>query len=182
MATYKINGYDWQIATTLEMDGDRTTADSFEAPAEVVEGYSYTWPNGVVEYDLLAPVQFKPRLFTFKGTLYFNNLADYLAGRTAVFTLIRQNYVTLEMVEIGVKANAKIKTGITWHRLTHLTGRIAVAVQFQFDEVLQSTPFKDFGTYSFEVDDNRDLIATTAAGSLYNFSLDTTGHLIRTVR
>ena len=147
MADYKVNGYDLVSAFGIIPDADYTTADSFEKPADPVEVFSHTWEDGVVEYDLQAPVQLKPRLFTIKGTLIAATLADYAAIKLALNSILFENYVTLEMVDLGIKANAKLKGGASWHRITNLSSsKIAVQVQFQFDEVLQDVPFKDSGS------------------------------------
>jgi hypothetical protein len=143
---YKINGYDLYAAFGIYPDQDRTTADSFEKPAEPVEVFSHNWGNGVVEYDLNATPQLKPRLFTIKGTLYVETFADYQATMLAVNTVLYENYVTLESTAVGVKVNAKLKGIPTWNRLTPLDGKIAILVAFQFDEVLQAAEFKDNGT------------------------------------
>ncbi len=163
MADYKVNGYDLVSAFGIIPDADYTTADSFEKPADPAEVFSHTWEDGVVEYDLQAPVQLKPRLFTIKGTLLAATLSDYAAIKLALNSILYENYVTLEMVDLGIKANAKLKGGASWHRITNLSSaKIAVQVQFQFDEVLQDAPFKDAGSNSltFMVDNEGHFITT----------------------
>lgn len=143
MADYKVNGYDLVSAFGIIPDADFTTADSFEKPADPVEVFSHTWEDGVVEYDLLAPSRVKPRLFTIKGTLLADSLSEYLATKAGIESVFNQNYVTLEQIDTGEKANAKLKGGGNWHRITNLSSsKIAVQVQFQFDEVLQDMPYK----------------------------------------
>jgi hypothetical protein len=147
MATYKINGYNLELAFGIHPDQDKSTADSFESLPDVVPGFSRDWGDGVIEYDLAAPIVLKPRVFYIKGTLVANSLDEYQATRMAITTVLYENYVTLEQVESNSKFNAKLRPGgMLWHRLTTLNGKIAVAVQFQFDEVKQNVPFKDNGS------------------------------------
>ena len=147
MAEYRIDGYGLYLGAGIIPHSDKSTANSFEKPADIVDVYSHIWEDGVVEYDLDAPVALAPRLFVIKGYLTADNLIDYNAGRQAILDLIYQNYVTLEQVESGVKANARLRKGVAaWNRLTNLDGKIIVEVEFQFDEVLQDVPFKDSET------------------------------------
>lgn len=161
---YRINGYDLFLAFGILPDADRTTADSFENPIrDMAEVFSYTWPDGVVEYDLQAPVKFKPRVFTIKGTLIVDNQADYEATKDALSSVIHAPYVTLEMVSTGIKVNARIRNGGSqWNRITHLEGKIAVKIQMQFDEVMQEALFIDNGQLDivYYVDDERKIYTT----------------------
>lgn len=145
---YKINGYDWFSDLNVLMDNDRTTADSFEKPAGVFEAEKYQWGDGILEVDLLSPVLVKPRLFVIKGTMVFDTLLDYEAGKAKLNGFIRQNYVTLEAIHLGVKANARIQPdGIEWERLTALDApHVLVSVTFKFDEIQQAMPFKNEGS------------------------------------
>jgi hypothetical protein len=147
MAGYKINGYDLYLGFGIQPDGDRTTADSFEKPNDVMEVEKYQWAEGILEFDLEAPVVLVPKVITIKGTMFVDTIEDYIATKLAISTILYGSYVTLEMVDLAIKINARIKPGgNTWHRLTHLVaGKIAVQVQFQFDEILQPAPYIDHG-------------------------------------
>jgi hypothetical protein len=147
MASYKINGYNLGLAFGMIPDQDKTTADSFESMPDVLPGYSYDWGDGIIEYDLTSPVIYKPRVFTIKGTLVADSLENYTATKMAISSVLYENYVTLEQVETELKYNARLRPGgMSWHRLTNLDSKIVVAVQFQFDEVKQSVPYKDNGS------------------------------------
>lgn len=148
MASYKINGYSLETAFGIHPDGDKTMADSFESFADPVPGYSFDWGNGVIEYDLASPVHIKPKVLTIKGTLVTESIDDYQLTKMALSSVLYQNYVTLEEIELGLKYNARFKPdGNTWHRLTNLnSNKILVAIQFQFDEVKQNVPYKDDGS------------------------------------
>jgi len=145
---YKINGYDWFSDLGVLTDADRTTADSFEKPAGILEAEKYQWADGILEVDLLSPVLLKPRTFVVKGTMVFDSLIEYEAGKAYLNTFLYQNYVTLEAVHLDVKANARIQPdGVSWHRLTPLDApNILVAVTFEFDEIQQDMPFKNEGS------------------------------------
>jgi hypothetical protein len=143
MANYKINGFDLLTAIGIIPDADKTTADSFEAPPEPYAAFSHDWGD-MVEFDLVSATRLKPRVFTIKGALFAHTLSEYEASKTLLTSILNQNYVTLEQVESSVKVNAKLKSdGTSWKRITNLYDeRILVAVQFQFDEVKQSMPYK----------------------------------------
>ena len=176
---YRINGYEFYQTVGLVPDGDKTTADSFEKP-NVGSRDKYEWDEGIVEYNFARPAVIAPRVFVFKGHMVVAGLTDYVAAKSALVSLLA-DYVTLEAVHLGVKANAVAQTdGISWHRLTDLNGQIVVAVEIKFDELLQTLAFKDQSAFSLYVNDDMDLLATTAAGSLNKFSL-VDGHLILTV-
>ena len=176
---YRINGYDLFTALHFHPDADRSTADSFEKPAGIIEAESYQWAEGIKEINLLANVILKPRVFVIKGQLAANGLEEYNALKIALPGFLYQPYVTLEAVHLSVKVNARLQPdGITWHRLTDLTGQILVSVQFTFDEILQSVPFKNDGEYFFNVDQNMDLLVTTNS-TKYTFALQN-GQLILT--
>ena len=178
---YKINGYNLLLLLGFTAHEDRTTADGFEKPAGTMEAEKYQWAEGILEYDLLSPVLLKPRVFTLKGKMAFENQSSYLATKIVLTGCLYQPYVTLEAVEVGVKANARLQPdGITWHRMTNLDGKIVVDVQFTFDEILQPVPFKTDGEFFFNVDENMDLISTVAPGSLFQFSLNSRKQLILT--
>lgn len=167
----KINGYGLIEAFGIETSGDRVTADSFEKPAEPVEGFSHTWDNGMVEYDLSSPVTFKPRQFVIKGHLIVDTLDEYLITKEAVNAIILGPYVTLEKTDIGFKANAKISGIPTWNRLTDLNGKIYVSVAFNFNEVLQPAPFIDDGVLSLTyLTDSTGNIYTTQENKLITIS------------
>jgi hypothetical protein len=147
MATYKINGYNLELAFGIYPDQDRSTADSFESLPDVVPRFSRDWGDGVIEYDLTPPVAYMPRVLVIKGTLVANSLDEYQATRMAITTVLYESYVTLEHVEMNLKFNGTLRPrGMSWHRLSDLNGKIGVAVQFQFDEVKQNVPFKDNGS------------------------------------
>jgi len=150
-AKYKINGYDLFLALGILPDSDKTTADSFEKPAGILEAEKYQWAEGILEYNLNTPVILKPRVFIIKGHMLCDNVDDYTATKLALRSIIYQNYVTLEAVHLVEKANARIQPdGISWHRVTNLNSpRILVEVQLTFDEILQSVPFKDSGEEEF---------------------------------
>jgi hypothetical protein len=143
MASYKINGYDLLLAFGIIPDQDKTTASSFEGPADPVPLFSRDWGNGIIEYNLV-PRDTQPKVFTIKGTLIADSIEDYKATKMAIESVIYQDYVTIEEVELGDKYNALLKQDIEWKRITNLTAdKICVSVQFQFDEVKQDVPFKD---------------------------------------
>lgn len=163
-AVYKINGYDWRDDLGVLPSGDRTTADSFEKPAGTLETEKYQWAEGILEYDLDSPVYLKPRVFIIKGTMVLATLLDYQAAKVTLTEFLYQNYVTLEAVHLGVKANARLQPdGVEWHRITHLdNGKIAVQVQFTFDEIQQDVPFKDDSAnpLTFMIDNEGNFITT----------------------
>jgi len=168
---YKINGYDLFLALGIIPDSDRTTADSFEKPAGILPAPSYQWAEGINEVNLLAPVIKKPKVLIVKGHLVADNLTIYNATKTALEGFLYQPYLTLEAVHLGLKYNARLQDdGITWHRLTDLTGQIIVQIQFTFDQILQPVPFKTDGEYFFNVDANMDLLVTTNS-TKYTFAL-----------
>jgi len=171
-AQYKVNGYDLFLALGILPDADKTTADSFEKPAGIVEPEKYQWAEGILEYNLNAPVILKPRVFVIKGKLLAKDLANYNALKVALPGFLYQPYLTLEAAHLGVKANARLQPdGISWHRLNNLNaGKIWVEVQFTFDEILQPVPFKTDGEYFFNVDQNMDLLVTTNS-TRYTFAL-----------
>ena len=177
---YKINGYDLWTAFGIMADGDRSTADSFERLPEPIEPYSHTWPDGVVEYDLLAPVKVKPREFTIKGYMLAETIEGYTTQRANLNATIRQAYVTLEHVKLGIKVNAKLKSVGNWHRLTHFNSdKIAVQFTLTFAEVLQTATYIDDSAIAFNVDANRDLLYTSINNTIFRFSI-VDGNLILT--
>ena len=129
-------------------DQDKTSADSFEATPDPQPVFSHDWGNGVIEYDLASPVFVKPKIYTIKGTLFADSIIEYQQKKDAIVAVLYENYVTLEQVEMGIICNAKLRTGgLSWHRLSNITDpKIIVAVQFQFDEVLQDVPYKSGGS------------------------------------
>jgi hypothetical protein len=143
----RINGYDLYLSVAIALNGDRSTTSSFEAPADVNPVFSHQWEDGVIEYDLLATPTLAPRVFTLSGWMVVDNLDDYLASKQALEGIINQNYVTFEDTTQGIKVNARRKPGGTkWNRLTPLdSDKIVTEVSVQFDEVLQTAPFKDEG-------------------------------------
>lgn len=147
MASYKINGYDLYLAFGLLPDQDRSTANSFESTPDVVPVFSHDWGNGIIEYDLLSPTYLKPKVFVLKATFLTESLEEYKLTKLAIESVIYQNYVTIEEIELEEKYNAKLRPGsVSWNRLTNFVSyKILVAVQFQFDEVKQNVPFKDDG-------------------------------------
>ncbi len=163
MAEYRINGYGLYLGAGIIPDSDRTTANSFEKPADMADVFSHEWDDGFIEYDLSAPVKYKPRLFIIKGRLIADSIESYKLGRDTLNFLLFQNYVTLEQVDLGIKANARLKNGAnTWSRRTNLTdSKIIVDVEFQFDEVLQEVPFKNGGG-------ERIIYLTDSQGRFYN--------------
>lgn len=182
MSLYKINGYDLFTVFGIQPDADNTTADSFEAMNDVKPVETYDWPEeDGIEYDLISPVVLKPRVFVIKGTLFADGLSLYQATKSALAAVLYQQYVTLEMVSLGIKVNGRLQPGgMSWNRVTFLNNtKIVVSVQFRFDEIMQPVPFKDESIYSLEVNSNLHLMATTE-GSIYKFSLDANGHLILT--
>ena len=182
MSLYKVNGYDLFEGFGIQPEGDKSTADSIEVINDVQEAEVYQWAEGIREVNVNAPVLDAPRVFVIKGNMTALNMADYLRRRDAINAVFKQGYVTFEQISTGLKANARIKPGsIGWHRMTHLSsGKIWVAVQFKFDELLQPLAYKDQSNFSFTVEPDMDLISTTPSGSIYKFSLDSTGHLILT--
>lgn len=182
MAEYRINGYELYSTFGFIPDGERVTANSFEILNTPKPTPSYDWEdeNGI-EYNLLAPTLFQPKVFTLKGALVLNTIDDYKAARIAINTVFTQNYVTLESMDLGIKVNAKLKPGsITWERKTNMYGKIIVFVQFQFDEVMDLMPFKDESAFSFDVNIERDLISTIVDNTIYRFYLNNRGELIMT--
>jgi hypothetical protein len=145
----KINGYDLYLAFGINLNGDRSTANSFEAPNDVNPVFSHTWEDGVVEYDLDATPTLAPRVFTISGYITVDNVDEYMATQMALESVIYQNYVTVEDDgALGIKVNARLKPGtIKWNRKTPLDGdrQIVIDMSFQLDEVLQDAPYKDDG-------------------------------------
>jgi hypothetical protein len=164
IAIYKINGYVLNLVLGILPSVDKTTADSFEKPAGIVQAESYQWAEGILEIDVDAPVILKPRVFIIKGCMIVDNVDDYGATKMALKSLIYQPYVTLEAVHLGEKANARIQPdGISWHRLTNLSNnKIAVNIELRFDELLQPLPFKDNGqeTITYYITNGGDYILT----------------------
>jgi len=180
-AQYNINGYNLFQALNILPTRDLTTADSFEKPAGTLEPDKYQWAEGILEYDLLAPVIQKPRTPTIKGIVYCDNISIYNSTKIALPGFLYQPYVTLEAVHLGVKMNARLQPdGISWHRITNLTSKIAVEVQFTFDEILQPVPYKTDGEFFFNVDANMDLLVTKDDKSTYTFALNSRKQLILT--
>jgi hypothetical protein len=162
MASYKINGYDLLLAFGIIPDQDKATASSFEGPADPVPLFSHDWGNGIIEYNLV-PRDTQPKVFMIKGTLVADSIDEYMATTMAIESVIYQDYVTLEEVELDIKANAILRAGIEWKRITNLTSdKILVSVQLQFDEVKQDVPYKDDGGNEllFLIDNEGNFIAT----------------------
>jgi hypothetical protein len=168
----KINGYDLYLAFGIILNEDRSTTNSFELPNDVNPVFSHVWEDGVIEYDLNATPTLAPRVFIISGYVIVDNLGDYLATKMALGTVIYQNYVTIEDTDLQIKVNARLKPGGNkWSRHTDLTDKIVAEVEFQFDEVLQTAPYKDDGhpTITYLVDsqlryyntqDNKFIITT----------------------
>jgi len=168
---YRINGYDLFTALNFYPDVDKSTADSFEKPAGTIEAESYQWAEGIKEINITSPVILKPKVFVIKGQLAASSLTEYNALKIALPGFLYQPYVTLEAVHLGVKANARLQPdGITWHRLTDLTGQILVSIQLTFDELKQPLAFKNDGDFFFNVDQNMDLLVSTNS-TRYTFAL-----------
>jgi hypothetical protein len=159
---YKINGYILELVIGMYASDDRTTADSFERPPGVLEPETYQWAEGILEVNLLAPIIRKPREFILKGTIVVDNADDYVATKMAINDLLYDNYVTLEATHLGVKANARLTGEPSWHRLTNLDDRIAVAVSFTFNELLQPLAYKDNGqdTLNYYITNGGEYILT----------------------
>jgi hypothetical protein len=149
MATYRINGLELYQNLGIILDEDKTTADSFEALPDIEDVFTKDWGDGVIEYDLKAPVVAKPRVLNIKGTMISDSIGEYQSRRTALKTLLNKPFVTVEQVETGYSYKARRKPGSTqWHRITNLDGKVAVAIQFQLDEVKQDTSAVVFPAYT----------------------------------
>jgi hypothetical protein len=153
----KINGYDLYSGFGIMLSSDRATTNSFEVPNDPKPVFSHDWGGeDGIEYDLTSPISLAPRVFTITGTMFADTIDNYNASKLALSSVLYGNYVTVEIPELSIKVNAKLKPGgMKWQRLTPITAeRIVAYLSFQLDEVMQDVPFIDNGggTITYLVD------------------------------
>lgn len=82
----KIDGLD-ALSTLGFAVSDGT--DTFNAPNQTKQGYSYNWAGvSGTQFDLSSPVVFESRVFTLSGWIIGNSVADFEAKYLAFKTLI----------------------------------------------------------------------------------------------